>query len=123
MSGVRHIPVRGGTRVRDVRVAPEHACARTGRDARSRAAAVPVATGPASGLVEHASGGHLVIRTAGRSGILAENAPCVGIAPPDRGMDAPVALRVPRDAGSAVHPYDDASSVAVLTPDPPDGRP
>lgn len=88
-------------------------------NARAVAVVAPVADEPASG-------GHAGIRTAGPSGTLADRAPCVRIASPGHGssvLGMPAAHRVPCDAGSAVRPPRDDSRVAVLTPDPPDGRP
>ncbi|MEU0053498.1 hypothetical protein [Streptomyces sp. NPDC006309] len=89
-------------------------------NARAVAVVAPTAGEPVTGLAEPASGGHTGVRTAGPSGTLADSAPCVRIASPGHGPglpDVPAARRVPRDAGDAVRPPRDDSSVAVLTPD------
>ncbi|MEU3841157.1 SpoIIE family protein phosphatase [Streptomyces sp. NPDC028635] len=61
MSRVWDVPVPDTTRVRDVLVATEAACARAGLDARRTAAAVQVATELATNALQHAGGGHTVI--------------------------------------------------------------
>ncbi|MFJ8081818.1 SpoIIE family protein phosphatase [Streptomyces sp. NPDC096205] len=96
MSRVWDIPVQDSTRVRDVRVAAEAACARAGLDAHSTAVAALVATELATNLVKHASGGRIVINLAGPSGTRAQAVPGVQIASLDHGPgidDVPAALR------------------------------
>lgn len=61
MSRVWDIPVQDSTRVRDVRVAAEAACARAGLAPRRTAAAALVATELATNLLKHAGGGRITI--------------------------------------------------------------
>jgi anti-sigma regulatory factor (Ser/Thr protein kinase) len=61
MSRVWDVPVHDTTRIRDVRVATEAACAHAGLDARRTAAAALVSTELATNLLRHAGGGHMVI--------------------------------------------------------------
>ncbi|WP_234357662.1 ATP-binding protein, partial [Streptomyces puniciscabiei] len=85
MSRVWDIPVQDSTRVRDVRVAAEAACARTGLDADSTAGAALVATELATNLVKHASGGRIVINLTGPCDTRAEGVPGVQITSLDHG--------------------------------------
>ncbi|MEV5321034.1 ATP-binding SpoIIE family protein phosphatase [Streptomyces sp. NPDC052687] len=100
MSRVWEIPVQDSTRVRDVRVAAEHACGHIGLDAHCTAVAALVATELATNLVKHASEGRIVINLTGpsdtRADPRAEAAPCVQITSLDHGpgiRDVPEALR------------------------------
>jgi anti-sigma regulatory factor (Ser/Thr protein kinase) len=61
MPHVRDIPVHDSTRVRDVRVAAEHAAARAGLDEPRTAAAALVATELATNLLKHGGGGQVLI--------------------------------------------------------------
>lgn len=61
MSRVWDIPVQDSTRVRDVRVAAEAACAEAGLAPRRTAAAALVATELATNLLKHAGGGRITI--------------------------------------------------------------
>ncbi|WP_369372996.1 SpoIIE family protein phosphatase [Streptomyces sp. cg36] len=61
MSRVWDIPVQDSTRVRDVRVAAEDACARAGLTPYRTAAAALVATELATNLLKHAGGGRIAI--------------------------------------------------------------
>jgi anti-sigma regulatory factor (Ser/Thr protein kinase) len=85
MSRVWDIPVQDSTRVRDVRVAAEAACARTGLDAHATAVAALVATELATNLVKHASGGRIVINLTGPCDTRAEAVPGVQITSLDHG--------------------------------------
>ncbi|MFF1306008.1 SpoIIE family protein phosphatase [Streptomyces sp. NPDC058307] len=85
MSRVWDIPVQDSTRVRDVRVAAEAACAAAGLDAHATAVAALVATELGTNLVKHAGGGHILINLAALSDTLAEDVPCVQIASLDHG--------------------------------------
>jgi anti-sigma regulatory factor (Ser/Thr protein kinase) len=85
MSRVWDIPVQDSTRVRDVRVATEVACATTGLDAHATAVAALVATELATNLVKHASGGRIVIDLTGPADTLAPAGPCVQITSLDHG--------------------------------------
>ncbi|MEU9442245.1 ATP-binding SpoIIE family protein phosphatase [Streptomyces sp. NPDC048304] len=85
MSPVWDIPVQDSTRVRDVRVAAEAACARTGLDAHSTAVAALVATELATNLVKHASGGRILINLTGPCDTRAEAVPGVQITSLDHG--------------------------------------
>ncbi|CAL9647841.1 SpoIIE family protein phosphatase [Streptomyces sp. enrichment culture] len=85
MSRVWDIPVQDSTRVRDVHVATEAACARTGMDAHTTAVAALVATELATNLVKHAGGGRIVIDLTGPSDTLADTTPCVQITSLDHG--------------------------------------
>jgi anti-sigma regulatory factor (Ser/Thr protein kinase) len=90
------IPVQDSTRVRDVRVAAEAACARAGLDAHATAVAALVATELGTNLVKHAGGGRVFINLAAPSDTLAEDVPCVQIASIDHGPgidNVPVAMR------------------------------
>ncbi|MHC3474726.1 SpoIIE family protein phosphatase [Streptomyces sp. 7R007] len=96
MSRVWDIPVQDSTRVRDVRVAAEAACAHLGTDAHSTAVAALVATELGTNLVKHASGGRILINLASPADTLAPDVPCVQIASLDHGpgiTDVPAALR------------------------------
>ncbi|MFF9090600.1 hypothetical protein ACF1BE_30270 [Streptomyces sp. NPDC014991] len=126
MNRVRDTPVEDRIRVPEVRVAVEGARSFPAPDAHAVAVAAPVATEPAPRLVEPASGDRIAVRATGPSGTRVESTPCARSASLAYGpgvRDAPAALRVPWEAGSAARPPRDDSSVAVLTPDPPDGRP
>jgi anti-sigma regulatory factor (Ser/Thr protein kinase) len=68
MSRVWDIPVHDSTRVRDVRVAAEAACAVAGLGVHRAAAAALVATELATNLLKHAGGGRVVINLVGESG-------------------------------------------------------
>ncbi|CAM5275257.1 hypothetical protein SALBM311S_00271 [Streptomyces alboniger] len=61
MPRVWDIPVHDSTRVRDVRVAAEHAAVRAGLDEPRTAAAALVATELATNLLKHAGGGQVLI--------------------------------------------------------------
>ncbi|NUO47131.1 MAG: SpoIIE family protein phosphatase [Streptomyces sp.] len=96
MSRVWDVPVPETTRVRDVRVAAESACATAGLDARSTAAAALVATELATNLVKHANGGRIVINLTGPADTLARAATRVQITSLDHGpgiADVAAALR------------------------------
>ncbi|MFJ6088162.1 SpoIIE family protein phosphatase [Streptomyces sp. NPDC092369] len=96
MSRAWDITVADSTRVRDVRVATEAACATAGLDTDSMAAAALVATELATNLVKHAVGGRIVINLTGPAATLAADAPCVQITSLDHGpgiADVPAALR------------------------------
>ncbi|WP_244363197.1 ATP-binding SpoIIE family protein phosphatase [Streptomyces aquilus] len=96
VSRVWDVPVPETTRVRDVRVAAESACAAAGLDARSTAAAALVATELATNLVKHASGGRIVINLTGPAATLADPAHRVQITSLDHGpgiADVAAALR------------------------------
>ncbi|GAA5207712.1 SpoIIE family protein phosphatase [Streptomyces thinghirensis] len=64
MSRVWDVPVHDTTRVRDVRVAAEAACARAGLDSQRTAVGALVATELATNLLKHAGGGRIVINLA-----------------------------------------------------------
>ncbi|WP_330336557.1 ATP-binding SpoIIE family protein phosphatase [Streptomyces sp. NBC_00557] len=85
MSRVWDIPVQDSTRVRDVRVATEAACARTGLDAHSTAVAALVATELATNLVKHAGGGRIVINLTAPCDTRAQAVPGVQITSLDHG--------------------------------------
>jgi anti-sigma regulatory factor (Ser/Thr protein kinase) len=90
------VPVQDSTRVRDVRVAAEAACARAGLDAHATAVAALVATELGTNLVKHAGGGSILIHLAAPSDTLAEDVPCVQIASLDHGPgidNVPAAMR------------------------------
>jgi anti-sigma regulatory factor (Ser/Thr protein kinase) len=90
------IPVQDSTRVRDVRVAAEAACARAGLDAHATAVAALVATELGTNLVKHAGGGRILVHLAAPSATLAEDVPCVQIASLDHGPgidNVPAAIR------------------------------
>jgi anti-sigma regulatory factor (Ser/Thr protein kinase) len=96
LSRVWDIPVHDSTRVRDVRVAAEAACARAGLDAHATAVAALVATELGTNLVKHAGGGRVLINLAAPSDTLAEDVPCVQIASIDHGPgidNVPAAMR------------------------------
>ncbi|MFI0538405.1 SpoIIE family protein phosphatase [Streptomyces sp. WSLK1-3] len=96
MSRVWDIPVQDSTRVRDVRVAAEAACARAALDAHATAVAALVATELATNLVKHAGGGRVLIHLAAPSDTLVEDVPCVQIASLDHGPgidNVPAAMR------------------------------
>ncbi|MEV6959662.1 SpoIIE family protein phosphatase [Streptomyces sp. NPDC051207] len=97
MSRVWDIPVQDSTRVRDVRVAAEAACADLGLDAHSTAVTALVATELATNLVRHANGGYIVINlTAPIDTSTQTPVPCVQIASLDHGpgiTDVTAALR------------------------------
>ncbi|WP_432135276.1 MULTISPECIES: SpoIIE family protein phosphatase [unclassified Streptomyces] len=61
MSRVWDVPVHDSTRVRDVRVAAEAACAAAGLESPRAAAAALVATELATNLLKHAGGGRVVV--------------------------------------------------------------
>ncbi|MFH8336383.1 SpoIIE family protein phosphatase [Streptomyces sp. AM6-12] len=85
MSRVWDIPVQDSTRVRDVRVAIEDACAQTGLDPHATAVAALVATELATNLVKHADAGRIVINFTGPADTLAHAVPCVQITSLDHG--------------------------------------
>ncbi|MFG3550498.1 ATP-binding SpoIIE family protein phosphatase [Streptomyces sp. NPDC047725] len=97
MPRVWEVPVHDSTRVRDARVAAEHAATRAGLDEQCTASAALVATELATNLLKHAGGGLVLIDvvsppvlTAGR-----EDARVVQIATVDHGpgiADVPAAL-------------------------------
>ncbi|MFF5970747.1 SpoIIE family protein phosphatase [Streptomyces sp. NPDC012769] len=96
MSRVWDIPVQDSTRVRDVRVAAEAACATLGLDAHATAVAALVATELATNLVKHAKGGRIVINLVGASDTRVRDALGVQITSLDHGpgiADVAVALR------------------------------
>ncbi|MFJ9150451.1 SpoIIE family protein phosphatase [Streptomyces sp. NPDC102270] len=96
MSRVWDIPVQDSTRVRDVRVAAEAACAAAGLDAHATAVAALVATELGTNLVKHAGGGRLFINLAAPADTLAEDVPCVQIVSLDHGPgidNVPAAMR------------------------------
>ncbi|WP_033415603.1 SpoIIE family protein phosphatase [Streptomyces canus] len=96
MSRVWDIPVQDSTRVRDVRVAAEAACARAGLDAHATAVAALVATELGTNLVKHAGGGRVLVNLAARSDTFAEDVSCVQIASIDHGPgidNVPAAMR------------------------------
>ncbi|MFJ3666797.1 SpoIIE family protein phosphatase [Streptomyces sp. NPDC090106] len=97
MSRVWDVPVPENTRVRDVRVATESACATAGLDTRSTAAAALVATELATNLVKHAGGGRIVINLTGPSGTLADFAERVQITSLDHGPGIPDVAQALRD--------------------------
>ncbi|MER7515514.1 SpoIIE family protein phosphatase [Streptomyces sp. NPDC126499] len=95
MSRVWDIPVQDSTRVRDVRVAAEAACALGGLDAHATAVAALVATELATNLVKHAGGGRVVINLVDPVSP-ADDALCVQITSLDHGpgiADVAAALR------------------------------
>ncbi|MEU3663927.1 ATP-binding SpoIIE family protein phosphatase [Streptomyces sp. NPDC032940] len=61
MPRVWDVPVHDSTRVRDARVAAEHAAARAGLDEQCTASAALVATELATNLLKHAGGGQVLI--------------------------------------------------------------
>ncbi|MBQ0826943.1 ATP-binding SpoIIE family protein phosphatase [Streptomyces tagetis] len=61
MPRVWDVPVRDSTRVRDARVAAEHAAALAGLDERRTASAALVATELATNLLKHAGGGRVLV--------------------------------------------------------------
>ncbi|MFI9648223.1 SpoIIE family protein phosphatase [Streptomyces sp. NPDC052040] len=61
MTRVWDVPVHDATRVRDVRVAAEEACAHAGFEADREAAAALVATELATNLLKHAGGGQILL--------------------------------------------------------------
>ncbi|MER5446652.1 SpoIIE family protein phosphatase [Streptomyces sp. NPDC002766] len=85
MTRVWDIPVQDSTRVRDVRVAVEAACAHAGLDPHAIAVAALVATELASNLVKHAVGGRIVINLTGPSDTLAPDVAGVQITSLDHG--------------------------------------
>lgn len=85
MSRVWDIPVQESTRVRDVRVAAEAACAEVSLDAHGTAVAALVATELATNLVKHAGGGRVVINLVSPADPRAGAAPCVQIVSLDHG--------------------------------------
>ncbi|MEU1479199.1 SpoIIE family protein phosphatase [Streptomyces sp. NPDC001668] len=85
MSRVWEVPVQDSTRVRDVRVAAEAACARAGLDAHSTAVAALVATELGTNLVKHAGGGRILVNLSAPSDTSAGDVPCVQIASLDHG--------------------------------------
>lgn len=85
MSRVWDVPVQESTRVRDVRVAAEAACAQAAFDAHGTAVAALVATELATNLVKHASGGRIVINLVGPADSRAEPVTCVQIVSLDHG--------------------------------------
>ncbi|WP_284433187.1 SpoIIE family protein phosphatase [Streptomyces sp. TUS-ST3] len=96
MSRVWDIPVQDSTRVRDVRVAAEAACAHAELDAHSTAVAALVATELGTNLVKHAGGGRVVVNLAAPADTCAEDVPCVQIVALDHGPgidNVPVAMR------------------------------
>ncbi|GHE93391.1 SpoIIE family protein phosphatase [Streptomyces fumanus] len=104
MSRVRDTPVLGATRVRDVRVAAEAACAGAGRAPERTADAALVATEPATDPLRHTGGGRTVIDLVHRadtgSGLPGG---CLRGASPDHGpgiADVPAALRHGCSTGS-----------------------
>jgi anti-sigma regulatory factor (Ser/Thr protein kinase) len=64
VSRVWDVPVHDTTRVRDVRVAAEAACAEAGLDSQRTAVGALVATELATNLLKHAGGGRIVINLA-----------------------------------------------------------
>ncbi|WP_433917767.1 SpoIIE family protein phosphatase [Streptomyces canus] len=96
MTRVWDIPVQDSTRVRDVRVAAEAACADAGLDAHATAVAALVATELGTNLVKHAGGGRVLINPAAPSDTCAEDVSCVQIASLDHGPgidNVPAAMR------------------------------
>ncbi|GHD54142.1 ATP-binding SpoIIE family protein phosphatase [Streptomyces galbus] len=96
MSRVWDIPVQDSTRVRDVRVAAEEACAHASLDAHRTAVAALVATELATNLVKHASEGRIVINLASPSDTRTQTVSCVQITSLDHGpgiSDVSAALR------------------------------
>lgn len=85
MSRVWDIPVQESTRVRDVRVAAEAACAEVSLDTHGTAVAALVATELATNLVKHASGGRIVINLVSPADSRSGAAPCVQIVSLDHG--------------------------------------
>ncbi|MFF1631590.1 phosphatase, partial [Streptomyces sp. NPDC058272] len=63
MTRVWDVPVHDSTRVRDVRVAAEHAAEHAGLDQDRTAAAALVATELATNLLKHGGGGQILIDT------------------------------------------------------------
>jgi anti-sigma regulatory factor (Ser/Thr protein kinase) len=98
MPRVWDVPVHDSTRVRDARVAAEHAAAQAGLDEKRTAAAALVATELATNLLKHAGGGQLLIDVVAPPA-LAESrdvAHALQIAAVDHGpgiADVPAALR------------------------------
>lgn len=86
MSRVWDVPVHDTTRVRDVRVAAEDACAVAGLNGDRAAAAALVATELATNLLKHAGGGRVVINLVqGPDDTSEETGPWVQIASLDHG--------------------------------------
>ncbi|MEV2213952.1 ATP-binding SpoIIE family protein phosphatase [Streptomyces sp. NPDC050997] len=95
MPRVWDIPVHDSTRVRDVRVAAEHAAVRAGLDEPRTAAAALVATELATNLLKHAEGGQVLIDVVDPP-LPGSRAPMVQIAAIDHGQgmaDVRAALR------------------------------
>ncbi|MFK8906576.1 SpoIIE family protein phosphatase [Streptomyces sp. YS-3] len=97
MSRVWDIPVQDSTRVRDVRVAAEAACAHAGLAPRRTEAAALVATELATNLLKHAGGGRITINLVdGVDTSAAPGAPSVQMVSLDHGpgiLDVEAALR------------------------------
>ncbi|MEU0594251.1 anti-sigma regulatory factor [Streptomyces ardesiacus] len=98
MPRVWDVPVHDSTRVRDARVAAEHAAALAGLDEQRTSTAALVATELATNLLKHAGGGQVLIDVVAPPFLPAgrEAAPRVQIATVDHGpgiADVPAALR------------------------------
>ncbi|MGW3096754.1 SpoIIE family protein phosphatase [Streptomyces sp. NPDC001102] len=85
MSRVWDVPVEDSTRIRDVRVAAEAACAHAGLDPHATAVTALVATELASNLVKHAAGGRIVVNLTDPSDTLAPDGTGVQITSLDHG--------------------------------------
>ncbi|MGW8064147.1 ATP-binding SpoIIE family protein phosphatase [Streptomyces ziwulingensis] len=98
MPRVWEVPVHDSTRVRDARVAAEHAAALAGLDQQRTAAAALVATELATNLLKHAGGGQVLIDVVAPPVLAAgrDRATLVQVATVDHGpgiADVSVALR------------------------------
>ncbi|NEB09313.1 anti-sigma regulatory factor, partial [Streptomyces coelicoflavus] len=98
MPRVWDVPVHDSTRVRDARVAAEHAAALAGLDEQRTSTAALVATELATNLLKHAGGGRVVVDVVAPPVLAAgrDTAPRVQIATVDHGpgiADVSAALR------------------------------
>ncbi|MYU21237.1 SpoIIE family protein phosphatase [Streptomyces sp. SID8352] len=91
MPRVWEVPVHDSTRVRDARVAAEHAAARARLDEARTAAAALVATELATNLLKHAGGGQVLIDVVAPPVLVdgRDGAPMVQIAAVDHGPGIP----------------------------------
>lgn len=119
MPRVWDVPVHDSTRVRDARVAAEHAAAVAGLDEQRTSAAALVATELATNLLKHAGGGRVVVDVVAPPVLAAdrEPRPRVQIATVDHGpgmADVSAALRdgFTTTTGSSVR----ASALARASP-------
>ncbi|TDT38774.1 anti-sigma regulatory factor (Ser/Thr protein kinase) [Streptomyces sp. BK208] len=99
MPRVWDVPVHDSTRVRDARVAAEHAAALAGLDEQRTSTAALVATELATNLLKHAGGGQVLIDVVPPPILPAdrEAAPCVQVAAVDHGPGIPDVSAALRD--------------------------